>query len=98
MAYIAYTYLYGSGLITQENLANLVDKTNDPGQLDAPALAIIAEAIAAVDSVVDSHISVVYSGALPLTSPPNSVKRCVAIGTLYQLWQGQQVPHESLVR
>ena len=90
------TYITSQGVISEQSLANLADKVNKPGDIaDALTIANIEGAIARADSLIDSYLRAVYSGDLPLTSPPETVRNVSAEIAVYYLWESTNVSHDD---
>lgn len=89
-------YITGKGVVSEQSLANLADKVNKPGDIDdALTIANIEGAVARADGLIDSYLRAVYSGDLPLASPPETVRDASAEIAVYLLWQSTSVSHED---
>ena len=90
------TYITSQGVAGEQSLANLADKVNKPGDItDAATIANIEGAIARADGVIDSYLRAVYSGDLPLASPPETVRNVSAEIAVYYLWESTNVSHDD---
>jgi phage gp36-like protein len=96
MSYSDITYITGKGVISELSLANLADKVNKPGVITDPlTIANIEGAIARADGLIDSYLRAVYSGDLPLASPPETVSNASAEIAVYLLWESTNVSHDD---
>jgi len=85
-----------SGVTDSQTLANLADKVNAPGVItDAACIANIEGAIARADSLIDSYLRGIYSGDLPLTSPPEEIQTASAEIAVFLLWLSTSRPDED---
>ena len=89
MAYIDIDYLI-AGVIKDQDLADLGDHTNSPGQIGAAdTIANITATIARADDTIDSYLRVVYDSTLPLTTVPEAIKDASATLAMAMLWRAK---------
>lgn len=86
MAYSDAAYIVSSGTMSEADLAGLFASADDTTPTLAEVSAAIAGAIAPGDAFIDSCLRRVYSGTLPLASPPEEIKKASAILLAYEGW------------
>jgi phage gp36-like protein len=86
--YSSIEFITTQGTVSVKTLADLADKVNKPGNIDAQkTVDFIHGAIAGADDLINTYLRAVYSGPLPLVNPPTVIRRASAEMTLYTLWQ-----------
>ena len=96
MAYSNIAYILSLGVTSEEVLAGLADKVNDPADINAPAaISNVEGCISRADALIDSALRTIHSGPFPLASPPMEVQTCSAEMALYLLWASTEIPHDE---